>query len=94
MKIYFHLLTLQKAAHLFRLLVFVALRIVVSVVSLLPNEETKVDEAFNIMTTCFNKMQQEPKPTKDEHAVYRECVANRIRKIKNPMRLCIVKNKR
>ena len=38
-------------------------------------------------------MQQEPKPTKDEHAVYGGCVANRIRKIKNPMRLCIVKNK-
>ena len=41
MKIYFHLLALQEAAHLFHLLVFVALRIVVSVVSLLPNEETK-----------------------------------------------------
>ncbi|KAG8304111.1 hypothetical protein J6590_102211, partial [Homalodisca vitripennis] len=57
------------------------------------NKRKLVDEAFNIMTTCFNEMQQEPKPTKDEHTVYGECVANRIRKIKNPMRLCIVKNK-
>ena len=45
------------------------------------------------MTTCFNEMQQELKPTKDKHVVYGGCVANRIRKIKNPMRLCIVKNK-
>ncbi|KAG8291173.1 hypothetical protein J6590_067159 [Homalodisca vitripennis] len=57
------------------------------------NKRKLVDKAFNIMTTCFNEMQQEPKPTKDEHTVYGECVANRIRKIKNPMRLCIVKNK-
>ncbi|KAG8278503.1 hypothetical protein J6590_019135 [Homalodisca vitripennis] len=57
------------------------------------NKRKLVDEAFNIMTTCFNEMLQEPKPTKDEHTVYGECVANRIRKIKNHMRLCIVKNK-
>ncbi|KAG8250808.1 hypothetical protein J6590_094069 [Homalodisca vitripennis] len=36
---------------------------------------------------------EKPKPTKNEHAVYRECVANRVRKIQNPMGLCIVKNK-
>ena len=44
------------------------------------NKRKQVHEAFNIMTTCFNEMQQEPKPTKDEHAVYGGCIANRIRK--------------
>ncbi|KAG8250798.1 hypothetical protein J6590_094059, partial [Homalodisca vitripennis] len=43
------------------------------------NKRKLVDEAFNTMTTCFNEMQQEPKPMKNEHAVYGE--------------LCIVKNK-
>ena len=95
MKIYFHLLALQETTHLFRLLVFVTLGIVVSSkpVAIRGNKRKQVDVAFNFMTTCFNEMQQEPKPTKNEHAVYRECVTNRIRKIKNPMRLCLVKNK-
>ena len=34
------------------------------------------------MTTCFDEMKQEPKPTKDENAVYAGCVAKRIRKLK------------
>ena len=55
MKIYFHLLAVQEVAHLFRLLDFVALRIVVSVVSLLPNEQTKVgcdQKNFQLVWRC------------------------------------------
>ena len=48
----------------------------------LGNKRKQVDEAFNIMTTCINEMQQELKPTKNEHLVYGECVAYQIRKIK------------
>ena len=36
------------------------------------NKSKQVHGAFNIMTTCFNEMQQESKPTKDEHALLTE----------------------
>ncbi|XP_054261889.1 uncharacterized protein LOC128985924 [Macrosteles quadrilineatus] len=53
----------------------------------------RTDDAFHLVETCYDDIQQEQKLTKDDHSVYVEYVASRIRKIKNPMIQCMVKNK-
>lgn len=44
------------------------------------------------MESCFNNIQQE-QMLRDEHSAYGENIAHRVRKIKNLMKLCKLKNK-
>lgn len=59
-----------------------------------PNKRTRQDiqdKAYDIMTECYNKINTED--DRDEFSIYGEAVAARIRKIGNPVAVCILKNK-
>lgn len=57
--------------------------------------EKRADEALSLVTTSFipSTTSETTSLSRDEHSVYGETVANRLRKITNPLTRCIVKNK-
>lgn len=60
-----------------------------------PNKRTrkeKQDEAYNIMKECYQKINCTDND-RDEFSIYGEAVAARIRKLTNPVAICILKNK-
>lgn len=51
---------------------------------------------LSLVTTYYDeqqKLSESGQQSRDEHSVYGETVANRLRRITNPMRLCMVRNK-
>lgn len=60
-----------------------------------PNKKSrkeKQDEAYKIMKECYEGMNC-PDNHRDEFSIYGEAVAARIRKLTNPVAICILKNK-
>lgn len=53
-------------------------------------EDEQVKEAYSIMTSCYSKLQDQQ--SRDELKVYGESVEFRLRKIQNPMSVCLLKN--
>ncbi|KAG8251862.1 hypothetical protein J6590_070986 [Homalodisca vitripennis] len=51
-----------------------------------------VNEAYDIMKSCLSDLQSQQPTLRDDYAVYGENVANRLRKIKNPLSLCKLQN--
>lgn len=56
------------------------------------SRKSKQDQAYQIMKECYEGMNS-LESHRDEFSVYGEAVAARIRKLTNPMSICILKNK-
>lgn len=52
----------------------------------------QVNEAYNIMKSCYKDVLNQQPQLRDEYSVYGENIANRLRKIKNPVRVCRLQN--
>ncbi|XP_046685765.1 uncharacterized protein LOC124371476 [Homalodisca vitripennis] len=55
-------------------------------------KKNQVNEAYDIMKSCLSDLQSQQPTLRDDYAVYGENVANRLRKIKNPLSLCKLQN--
>ncbi|KAG8254619.1 hypothetical protein J6590_005172 [Homalodisca vitripennis] len=55
-------------------------------------KKNQVNEAYDIMKSCLSDLQSQQPTLRDNYAVYGENVANRLRKIKNPLSLCKLQN--